>query len=592
MATISVRAGLQHPRFDPYVIESMPFKQSTTVVADTSGVLQGGLDFIARYLHPAARIKVPAIVQMEIVNHAERFLTGWRAPRTRTLDLLIDHLISQGGQRVLIRLELQAETEIERTFLLGDPLRSAFQAESDPELSNLNLSTPIRAYADRLILEAARQHQAQSNLGHKVQLLTSDQGLARMALAEGILPLFFIAVSAGDFFGRPFSGVTLNPFNGRLCTLSLTSLLWEIAASFGSMKLETADGEQALVVVAMGEGLAWSPYQSHADLLWCDHSTLPKMEIPEPAMGAGSRHTPGYAVQTGKGNNAATPKARPSRKKQAPSPQPPRVARQRVGPESVSLQRFNVNHLLHLVDALDNEQSLPEDRIIEVVNARNRDGLDEYRRFLGLAGLTVIGGRTWNAAPATQQLAIALRNEDVQSVRALLLRSPSFSLFAKRLAELGVGRNLEANEFRRVLATYKTLGEITRLCAPIAGEGLFSTPSDPSPEGFATAALERFQELDQGTGLVATGAWLEALIRSDGIHPETSRSRLNDANSLHLLRRSTEGSTTEVRFDNHVIHVLRAVAGKPSVMPVHLYRGDYLIPGKSSTSIKIEGVDA
>jgi hypothetical protein len=182
----------------------MPFRRSTTVVADTSGAIQGALDFVSRYLHPAARVKVPAIVQMEIVNFADRFLSNRRSAKVRRTDLLLDHLMSQGAQRVLLRLELQADTEVERTFLLGDPLRSAFQR--DTELSDLNLSTPIRAYCDRLILEAARHHQAQANLGHTVQLLTSDQGLARMALAEGLRPLFFRSVAASDFFGKRLTG--------------------------------------------------------------------------------------------------------------------------------------------------------------------------------------------------------------------------------------------------------------------------------------------------------------------------------------------------------------------------------------------------
>src|ERR1035437_9023368 len=93
IAAISVRTGLQHPKFDPQALEAMPFRRSTTVVADTSGAVQGGLDFVARYLHPAARVKVPAIVQMEIVNFAERFLSGRRATKTRRADLLIDHLL-------------------------------------------------------------------------------------------------------------------------------------------------------------------------------------------------------------------------------------------------------------------------------------------------------------------------------------------------------------------------------------------------------------------------------------------------------------------------------------------------------------------
>ena len=45
IAAISVRTGLQHPKFDPQALEGMPFRRSTTVVADTSGAVQGGLDF-------------------------------------------------------------------------------------------------------------------------------------------------------------------------------------------------------------------------------------------------------------------------------------------------------------------------------------------------------------------------------------------------------------------------------------------------------------------------------------------------------------------------------------------------------------------
>jgi hypothetical protein len=136
------------------------------------------------------------------------------------------------------------------------------------------------------------------------------------------------------------------------------------------------------------------------------------------------------------------------------------------------------------------------------------------------------------------------------------------------------------------------LGEVTQICAPIAGEGLYPTPSVPDLAAFALIAIQRFRDLDQGDGLVATGIWLEDLIRKDGIHPEIARLLLNDASATNLLSRSTEGSTTDIRFDNHVIQVLRVQAGKPVVTTVHLYRGDYLIPGKSSTSLRIQGVQS
>ena len=115
-------------------------------------------------------------------------------------------------------------------------------------------------------------------------------------------------------------------------------------------------------------------------------------------------------------------------------------------------------------------------------------------------------------------------------------------------------------------------------------------PNVPSPEEFSRIARERFTSLDrEGSGLVATGEWLEALIREDGIHPEVARRQLDAASEAGLLRRSTEGSTTQLRFRDRVVHVLRTQSGEPVIEQVFLYRGDYLIPGKASVSLRIEG---
>jgi hypothetical protein len=583
IAAISLRVGLQHPRFDPQALEEMPFRRSTTVVSDTSGAVQGGLDFVARHLHPAARVKVPAIVQMEIVNFAERFLSNRRSARTRSADLLIDHLLSQGGQRVLLRLELQADTEIERTFLLGDPLRSAFQRDVDPDLDQLSLSASIRAYVDRLILESARHHQAQANPGHRVQLLTSDQGLARMALGEGITPLYFVSVVASDFFGRRFTGATLNPFSGRLLDISLASLAWEYATAFGSLRLTGEDEEHVVVVSAFGDGMSWSPYQSHADLLWCDHQRVP----PWPKLDHAEVEPPKPEAPP------PEPKKSPPRGKlrKPPAQKPAKKAATKSDPtqKSIPLQRFNAARLFDLIDRIDNDQAFSEDRVIETLQATSRDGIEEYRRFLTSGGLVDVNGGDWTANDATREMAVALRNEDTQTLRELLARTPAFSLFVDKLQQLSTGEVLDPGAFTRTLSTYRLLGEVTEVCAPVFGKGVFATLNRPDIRAFAPLAVARFAELDRGEGLVATGAWLEALIEKEGIHPEVARNRVNDASAAGLLRRSTEGSTTDTRFDNHIVHVLRSRGGKPAIEQVRLYRGDYLIPGKSSTSIRIEG---
>lgn len=572
VASIGVRTGLLHPVFDPASLEEMPYRRSVTVVADTSGVLQGALDFVVRHL-PIARIKIPAIVQMEFVNFTHRFLSLRRKQKNqRRFHELIEHLKSQGGQRTLLRLELQADAEIERTYLLGDPLRSAFQPEHDAELSDLNVSVSVPAYADRLILEAARHHQAQSGPKHAVRLLTGDQGLARMALAEGVTPLYFRAVRADDFFGRRLAGQTFDPFTGQLRRTPLALVLWELATAFGSARLTGGKG-RSFTVSALDEEMSWFPYHSVNDLLWCEQA---------PASTTGdSSHPVRGQIRSGRSGGAAVSQEETAE----PSGDVRRTAR-----KASSFQVFDVGRLLRLICALDDEEEMSEPRVMELLGVRSPRGGSEYRRFLSSADLVSVTDGNWKAEPPIQPLSAALRNERTEELRDVLLNAPSFSTFAAHIGQSEVGSALDlSGVVARGTNNYRILGEITLLCALVRTEGVYPTPTTPDAATFARTALDRFTELDRGEGLIATGAWLESLIRNDGIHPEIARRRLDEASTKGLLRRSTEGSTTQIRFDDHVVHVLRTDAGMPVVTPIHLYRGDYLIPGKGSTSLRIEG---
>ena len=571
IASIGVRTGLLHPAFDPASLEEMPYRQSTTVVPDTSGALQGALDFVVRHL-PMARIKIPAIVQMEVANFALRFFSHRRKDNNqRRVHELIEHLKSQGGQRTLLRLELRTDTEIERTYLLGDPLRSAFQPERDSGLSDLNVSVSVPAYVDRLILEAARHHQAQSGPNHAVRLLTGDQGLARMALAEGVTPLYFRAVQADDFFGQRLTGQTFDPFTGHIRRTSLPLVLWELATAFGSACLK-GDNGRSFTVSALGEGMSWSPYHSVNDLLWCRHA--PAAPTGESSISAPER------IRTGRSGGTEVSEERGA----DVSGNVHHAARK------VSFQVFDVGRLLRLICALDDKQEMSEFQVIELLGARSPRGGGEYRRFLSSANLVSVTNGNWKAEPPIRPLSAALRNERVEELRDAFLEASSFSTFATHIGQSEIGRPLDLSDIvARGASNYRILGEITLMCALVRMEGLYPTPATPDAATFAQIALDRFSELGRGERLIATGAWLETLIRKDGIHPEIARRRLNEASAKGLLRRSTEGSTTQVRFDDHVVHVLRTDAGMPVVTPIHLYRGDYLILGKGSTSLRIEG---
>ena len=578
-ASIAVRAGLLHPVFDPAAIEEMPFRRATTVVADTSGVLQGALDFVVRHLHPAARVKIPAIVQMEFVNFADRFFSIRRsneAKAHRNMDgknkskllranELIEHLKSQGGQRTLLRLELQADAEIERTYLLGDPLRSAFQSDSDGALRDLNISKSVRAYADRLILEAARHHQAQSEPGHAVRLLTSDQGLARMALAEGMTPLYFTAVKYTDFFGARLTGQTFNPFAGDIHGIPLTQVLWELATAFGAARLLWED-DGAVTVSALSDDMSWSPFHSVDDLLWFSEE--------EAANGTASTSrtdapTAGSSAETA-GKEASKVAVRAAR--------------------NTSFQRMSVNGLFRLICGLDDNQVLDAAQVAALLHVRNARNVNEYRRFLLSADLVEIDDDRWIATPFVRHLSADLRNEDAAALRDAFLKASSFADFDARIAQSEIGHPIDMSGLSRSAATYRMLGELTLICASVVRK-VYTTPTHPAPDSFAQIALRRFRDLDNGDGLVAAGRWLESLIQHDGIHPEVARRALEQTHEEGLLRLSTEGSTMQTGFDNHIVYVLRTDTddgGIPVAKPVHLYRGDYLIPGKASVSLRIE----
>lgn len=575
LGAIAVRLGLANPIFDPGAVEFMPFRRPTTVVSDTSGVIQGGLSFVAANLHPTARIKIPAIVQMEIVNFADRFLKNWRAIETkvRPIDLLFDHINSQAGQRVLLQLELHSDIEIERTFLFGDPLRQAFQQERDKELQELNLSVAISAYSDRLILEAARQHQSQANHGHRVTLLTSDQGLARMALAEGFEPLYFHSSKPELLLGRTLTGVNFHPFTGALRVQSLQAVLWELATIFGTARLQNLETQSAIEIHAIGSDLAWAPYHSRDDLLWIEELPGSTKDGPE--------------LQSGR--TAERPTVEPaasekSKDKEISNNNGPT----KNGPSGKAHRyKMSIDSLLRLVDALDIQQTLKESEALEILDVNTPAAARDYRRFLLSGNAIVIEGANWRATETTKVLSVAIRNGKVADIRSIMRSFPSYAEVESALRSQPIGKPMSLDSFGRATATYLALAEITELGAPIYGEGFFPTPTEPSAAAFAQIAISEYEKLKSEGGWAETGAWLESLLRNEGIHPLVARNMLQTASERGFLSRATEGSTTDIKRDRHTVRVLDVKDGVPRMKIEHLYRGDFLIPGKGSSSIRI-----
>lgn len=575
---IPVRLGLSHPIFDPQALGDMPFRRPVTVVSDTSGILQGGLCFISRFLYPAARIKVPAVTHMEIVNFADRFLKNRRASNVKRPDLMMDHLNSQAGQRVLVQLELHSDVELERTFLLGDPLRGSFQRDQDKELSELNLSTSIKSYADRLILEAARQHQSQMGSSHRVMLLTGDQGLARMAMAEGISPIYFRVAGADAFCGKRFTGANFHPFSGELYTTSIAEILWELATIAGCARLSAEDTERSLTVHAIGEDLAWAPYHSHDDLLWVEFPDGPA--TPRGPVAKGAEATPSLKAESQAVREAPSVwRARPS------------ARRRPLGEgetEKAALYKVNLDRLFALIDKLETRQQLPLNDVMSSLGVRTASGLNDYRRFLESGGAIIVEEDGWSAAPPLSRISVVLQNPDIRELRKEFRLFPSYVELERVLSQETIGVAFNATTFGRAASTYTALAEIVELGVSVHGKGFFVTPLDPGDDEFAKIAVSAYDRLELGGNWVATGRWLEELIVHHGIHPVVARRRLQSVASSGLIKRVTEGSTTETGHDRHTLRTLATKDGTPYVKVEYLYRGDFLIPGKGSSSLKIE----
>ena len=559
VAHVALRCGLAHPMIDAMALSRMPFRRTVSVVADTSAVLQGGLDFVALHLAPAARITIPAVVHMEILNLVDRYFSQRRAGK-HGAQMLLDHVLSQGGQRVLLRLE--RDHQLERSRIGADPLRGIIQPDSDAEDRSLGLQRVQRSFADRLILETAIQRRNRVDPNHPVMLMTADQGQARMALAEGIEPMFFDASGVSQLLGTTLSGVTFRPFTDRprLHAVALTSVLWELAVTFGRARAISVEADAGLEVVAIGPTLPWQPYHSVDDLLW----TAATGTTPVPAA------TP---VPIDEGTSATD---------QSPSASSAKA-------RSSGSYSFSPHSMLKLMVAVDSAPVVDDDAL-SILGVRSMLTYEQYYRYL-LAGEFAI--RRANRLAGTERLTDLLQSMATSAfddMQVLLTRVASFEGFLSRLT-VGTPLGREESGLRKAaFAPYCALAEACCAGVFLAGSGIFATPRNPPPDQFATQALQAYDAVREGEDFALTGAWLEHLVRHTGIHPVRAQQRLAEAQQGGYVRRFVEGSTPDTRYENRTLHVLHVAGRVPSLRRINLYHGDFLIPGRAAGSIRLGGV--
>ncbi|OGW15169.1 MAG: hypothetical protein A3G93_00070 [Nitrospinae bacterium RIFCSPLOWO2_12_FULL_45_22] len=574
VAHVALRCGFTHPVFDAESLSNMPFKKPTTVVADTSSVLHGGLDFVVRFLYPVARIKIPAVVHMEILNIADRYFNQRRDKKT-TVGALFDHINSQGGQRVLLRLELQTDAEIERPRLGSDPLRGIVQPDTDPEDRSLGLQNVQRSFADRLILETAIQHRERVSSDHPVMLLTCDQGLARMTLGEGMQPLFFDKNYCCHLFGTVLTGTCFCPFlsspnSDRLYFIPLMDLIWELAVTYGSARIVNKDCTATFEVRAIGKTLSWSPFHAKDDLLWVRWDGFNAVE----RLAELKREESGILAEPLR----PRPEEKAGKKDKASQDQKPLKGS----------YKFSLPSMLSLIQAFLEKQMLTNEEGIAIVGVKTLDSYEKYRNFLRSGDFIIPAKKGFEKTEKLDKLWETILLRDYPSLELLLAAVPSFRNFREELMKNKlIIRSKVASVADSPFSTYCGLAEMVCIGLQIPEEGLRGTFVRPTLEEFSKIAVDCYAKIAQGEEYILTGQWLEALAREYGVHPVLARSRLDEAYQAGYLQRYTEGSTPETQFEKHIMTYLNVEKGIPVIERINLYHGDFILPDRTSVSIRI-----
>lgn len=552
------------PTFDPEAVCRMPLKRPTTIVPDTSSIHRGALDFVVRFLSPMARIKIPAVVYMEIENQMDNYLSGIRWNKeNRSKDqvytgALRKHLLSQGGQRALLRLELHSRAEMDRGNLGSDPIRGIIHRPgSDPEDKSLSLTGVVKSFADRLILETARLHRAQVRPDHPLILMTSDQGMARMAMSEGMDVFFFQSRRTPDPAGKILTGTLFHPFKSEFYTIPLTEVLWELAVSFGGARIIDPDRSSYLELWALGgpEELAWYPLHAKEDLIW-------------------GRYYPSQQI---------------SKRPMFDKAQDLEISKVKYASKGY---RFTLSKMLDLIQNLSDKGSLTYNEIHNFLKVKTLKTSQRYIKFLQSGLLVRELDDNVESTSDIKRLWQAIKEIDIFSIHELLTNIPSYSSFYASVCE---SRRLDINSeeipiSKYNLSEYIAMGEMAGVILSVHREGIVVTDADPNISNFAGQAYECYNEISRkaGTEWVLTGEWLECLALRFAVHPIRSRILLNKSKNEGILDFYLEGSTPETRFQEHNMTILELIQGKPMLRKVFLYQGDFIKPGTAGVRIKIK----
>ena len=259
--------------------------------------------------------------------------------------------------------------------------------------------------------------------------------------------------------------------------MPLKNVLWEVAVAFGRARLVAPDSQAGVEFTAIGDRVPWAPFHATSDLL--------SQSLFRPATGKATANARTQTAQD-KEPGAKGPSAVAASSARNPAPGEPEgdAARQSsigLGSSGCCIEISVLCERRHLSN-LD----------IQNVAGLNSATTQELRRFLLSGQFIKTENDTWVATDALDLLWAAVRATDLTGLDTILRRAPSLARFCDILEERGLLTSNDRGEISsRAFPTYQALAEISAVAAPIADEGLYSTPNDPPPAQLAALALTR-----------------------------------------------------------------------------------------------------
>jgi hypothetical protein len=584
--------------FDDESITRLRKGRPCSVVVDTSGIRQGAVSFLIQYCQPFARLKIPPILTMEIEEKSHQFL---RLDRTATLTpkkkmkLLEAQASSQSVFRLLQQAQHDGSIVFEPAMHPTDPLRSIFQPESDGEFQGFNFHEVSRGFADRLILESAREHLRLFGSGYDVMMLTSDQGMARLALAEGLGVIYFEARQAFSPFGRSLPGVHYSLLSDFANSVPLEDLLWELATSFGAARLYV-DADTHLRVQSHPLRVAWSPAISRGDRLdvFISESVSETQQVAAPGPEVEVAPAPAGRSDAPPAQASPKPSAQESRapskkaaKKQAKS-KTSKTSSERVLGTGARGAAFSAQKLIGLVVNLE-RSSMDRLQAAQSVGLNTGISLQDYLAFLRSIGAISTESSMIVLTADGHGLFEALRTRNFEQLYAYFCRAASFASFMSYLFGIETwDANWLANSpiRREAQGNYRDLGDLCTMLYS-SGRSAYVTPLNPVLEEFVQIALSGFREASDSDGYADSTLFLEGMAKR-AVHPTVVRDLLKEAARAGLLHVSYQGAIPRVERNGPQVMAIDLVEGQPVVRKYALQEGNFLSEEHASLRLRVE----